>query len=75
MFKLELKTTDDGYKASKKQTLNLRRWKNAGAVVGVVYSMKVIKSLFKKDWNEPCFKSFEEPNNCESWYEIPERRT
>ncbi len=73
MFKLELKTPDNKYKASKKQQLNLRRWKNAGCVVGVIYSMEALKELFNARWN--CARTrgrvIPEANGCTSWYKIP----
>ena len=73
-FKIELKTTDRKYKTSQKQELELRRWKNSGCVVGVMYSMKALKLLFEKtDWNvtHEVFKSFYEGNDCNSWFCIP----
>ena len=75
MFKIELKTPDNRYKASKKQELELRRWKRAGAVIAVVYSMSTLKSLFSLDWTKPV-ESVEiaERNGCKSWYCIPEWR-
>lgn len=73
MFKLELKTPDHRYKASKKQTLELRRWKNAGCVVGVIYSMGMIYRLFSLDWEEyPGYHEKVEDNNCLSWFDIPD---
>lgn len=72
MFKLELKSPDNKYKASTKQKLELRKWKNVGAVVGVVYSMKMIYRLFSWDWNRSHGLSVMlEDNGCESWFEIP----
>lgn len=72
MFKLELKTTDHRYQASKKQNLELRKWKNAGCVVGVIYSMDMIYRLFSFDWE--MYVGYEEKierNNCLSWFDIP----
>lgn len=72
MFKFELKQPDNKYKASTKQFLELRRWKNAGCVVGVFYSMELLKDLFKWDWNGPALRgSLQEANGCVSWFEIP----
>lgn len=73
MFKLELKTPDNKYQASKKQQLNLRRWKRAGCVTGVVYSMETVQELFSLDWEEAAgeFK-FQEDNSCISWFHIPD---
>lgn len=73
-FKIELKTVDHKYKTSRKQELELRRWKNSGCVVGVMYSMKALKLLFEKtDWNvtHEVFKSIYEGNDCISWFCIP----
>lgn len=73
MFKLELKQPDNKYEASLKQLLELRRWKNAGCVVGVIYSMKALKQLFDWNWRLPNAVEIEEPNGCQSWYEIPNK--
>lgn len=75
MFKLELKTSDHRYKASKKQQLELRRWKNTGCVVGVIYSMEVIYRLFSLDWElYPGYDETPEDNGCLSWFDIPDWR-
>ena len=73
MFKLELKQPDNKYEASTKQSLELRRWKNAGCVVGVIYSMTALKKLFEVNWDWSHIKSVRivEKNGCSSWYEIP----
>lgn len=47
-LRLEVKTSDHGNTASKKQLINLRRWENAGAVCGVVYSVEEVKSLISR---------------------------
>lgn len=75
MLKIELKTTDDAYQASKKQTLELRRWYNAGAVVGVIYSMTALKQLIHdlSYGQEEIYKVLPEDHGCESWYRIPKR--
>ena len=73
MFKIELKTPDNEYKASKKQKLNLRRWKRSGAITGVVYSLKFLKKVFKQEGLLPPGYYYQsEPNGCESWINIPE---
>ena len=73
MFKIELKTTDNKYQASKKQQLNLRRWKRSGAITGVVYSLKFLKRVFKQEGVLPPGEYRQsEPNGCESWINIPE---
>lgn len=76
-FKFELKQPDNKYKASLKQNTELRRWKNVGCVVGVIYSMEALKQLFEVDWDwDNLIKTVEiqEKNNCTSWYTIPNRR-
>ena len=74
MFKIELKTPDDGYKASKKQQLNLRRWKRSGAIVGVVYSLSFLKGVFSQEGfpMKVGYQSRPEENGCVSWIDIPE---
>ena len=44
-FKIELKSPDTGYKATKQQLLYLRRWKRAGALVGVCESIEDVKEV------------------------------
>lgn len=46
--RLEVKTKDHGNKASKKQSINLRRWAAAGAVCAVVYSLEEVKEILEK---------------------------
>lgn len=73
-FKIELKTPDDKNTASKKQQLELRRWKNAGCVVAVIYSVEALKQMFYQDWHEftgVC--TITEENGCESWFEVPNK--
>lgn len=48
-IRLEVKTSDHGNKASKKQKINLRRWSAAGAICGVVYSLEEVKELLEKN--------------------------
>lgn len=71
MFKLELKTTDHRYQASKKQLIELRKWKSVGCVVGVIYTMNVVRELFELDWTKPAQAEYHPVNHCVSWYEIP----
>lgn len=72
MFKIELKTADNKYKASKKQELELRKWKHTGCVVGVIYSMKMIRRLFSLDWESyHGYTEMIEDNQCVSWFDIP----
>lgn len=74
-FKLELKTPDNKNEASLKQDLELRRWKRAGCVIGVIYSMRALKRLFEVDYDWSQIKSVmvQEGNGCRSWYEIPKQ--
>lgn len=44
-FKIELKSKDTGYQPSKKQLLYLKRWKAAGAIVAVCYSLEEVKEV------------------------------
>lgn len=70
-FRFELKSPDHKNTASKKQLLNMRRWLNAGAVVGTFYSMSAVKELFREDWSKPLYKVFLEANGCASSFKIP----
>lgn len=74
MFKIELKVPDHKYAASKKQSLNLRRWKRSGAIVAVVYSLSFLKKVFQSEgfpWSAGYHMEIED-NDCVSWAEIPE---
>ena len=74
MFKIELKTKDNEYKPSKKQQLNLRRWRRSRAIVGVVYSLDFLKEVFQSEgfpWAVGFFEKDEE-NDCYSWIDVPE---
>lgn len=44
-FKIELKDKDTGYKPSKQQRLYLERWRRAGAIVGICYSLEDVKEV------------------------------
>lgn len=44
-FKIELKSEDTGYKPTKQQLLYLEKWKRAGALVGVCYSLQDVKEV------------------------------
>lgn len=44
-FKIELKSRDTGYKPTKQQELYLKRWKAAGAIVAVCYSLEEVKEV------------------------------
>ena len=41
-IRIEMKTPDNGNKASKKQKVNLLRWRTAGAVAFTAYSLKEV---------------------------------
>lgn len=48
-FKIELKDPNNkGYGVTKQQKLYLERWKRAGAIVGVCYSVEDVKKLLEK---------------------------
>lgn len=72
MLKLELKTPDNQYKASKKQELNLRRWKRSGAVTGVIYSLTFLKRIINEGPLKSGYYYKSEDNGCVSWINIPE---
>lgn len=46
--KIELKDPKTGYQPTQQQLLYLKRWKKAGATVGVCYSLKDVKRLLEK---------------------------
>lgn len=75
MFKIELKTPDNKNEATKKQQLELRKWKNAGCAVAVIYSIDLLKDMFSYDWDAyEQLQGKQLENGCLSWYEIPKRR-
>ena len=47
-LKLELKDPTTGYKPSQQQLLYLKKWKKAGAVTAVCYSLDDVKHLLRK---------------------------
>lgn len=73
MFKIELKTPDNEYQASKKQKLTMRRWLRAGCVVATIYSMKSLRYMFSLDWEskEGDFV-YREANDCLSVMKFPD---
>ena len=73
MFKIELKTPDNKNEATKKQSLELRKWKNAGCAVAVIYDMDMLKEMFSFDWCsvEMAGGDSMDSNGCHSWYRIP----
>ncbi len=72
MFKIELKVPDHKYQASKKQQLNLRRWRRSGAITGVVYSLEFLQKFINDKPLRPGYYYKSEPNGCQSWINIPE---
>ena len=74
MFKIELKQPDNKYQTSLKQNIELRRWKNAGCVTGVAYSMSFIKWLFNQPWEDHTFVGGSEDTapGCVSWAHVPD---
>ena len=46
-LKIELKDPDTGYKATQQQLLYLKRWKKAGAIVAVCYSVDDVKQIIR----------------------------
>lgn len=77
MFKIELKTPDNKNEATKKQRLELRRWKNAGCAIAVIYDMKTLRNMFSINWDVPYDIEFTRviDDDCISWYEIPRKRS
>ncbi len=73
MFKIELKTPDNKNEATKKQSLELRKWKNAGCAVAVIYDMDILKEMFSFDWYSVDMAGGDsvDANGCHSWYRIP----
>lgn len=43
--RIEVKTPDNGNKASKKQKINLKRWAAAGAVCMIAYTVEDVKQV------------------------------
>ena len=44
-IKIELKDPNSGYQPTMQQLLYLKRWRKAGAITGVCYSLKEVKEL------------------------------
>lgn len=76
MFKIELKTPDNENTPSLKQELELRRWKRAGCVVGVIYSLSALKMMFHEDWSKlsGLSVSYSEFHGCTSHFTVPKIR-
>lgn len=45
--RIEVKTPDHGNKASKAQEIDIKKWKKAGAVAFVAYSLEEVQEVFK----------------------------
>lgn len=76
MFKIELKTPDNKNEATKKQSLELRRWKNVGCAVAVIYNMAALRDMFSINWDVSYDIEYTRViDGCLSWYEIPRRHT
>lgn len=73
MFKIELKSLDTGYQPSKKQKLELRKWKNVGCAVGVVYTLSFLKYVFEQFWPDKDDEQLR-LGDGESWFTIPTRK-
>ena len=73
MFKIELQSPDTGYKPSKKQELELRKWKNVGCAVGVVYTFDFLKHVFDQPWPEAADEQLHLGDGT-SWFSIPVRK-
>lgn len=72
MFKIELKTPDNKNEATKKQQLELRRWKNAGCAIAVIYDMRVLRDMFSIDWDVPYDIEYSRVlDDCLSWFIVP----
>ena len=75
MFKIELKTPDNKNEATKKQFLELRKWKNVGCAVAVLYDMELLKEMFSVDWDYfDQLQGQKIENGCRSWYIVPPKR-
>ena len=46
-LKIELKDPTTGYEPTEQQLLYLKKWKKAGAVVGVCYSLDDVKQIIR----------------------------
>ena len=76
MFKIELKTPDNKNQATKKQRIELRKWKNAGCAIAVIYDMKTLRDMFSINWDVPYDIEYTRiTDGCVSWYEIPRKRS
>ena len=71
-IRIEVKTPDNRNTASRKQRINLIRWKRSGAVAMVVYSKHAVENFisYLNAGKTGLFTSFE-PNGCVSSCCIP----
>lgn len=73
-IRIEVKTPDNKNTASKKQGVNLKRWRHAGAVCMVVYSKQAaVYFLTCFSLGETGYKACVENNECVSHCYIPKR--
>lgn len=71
-LRIEMKTPDNGNKASKKQNHNLDKWYKARAVVMVAYSKESVEKLIKVlKAKQHGYFEIDEGNGCVSWAKIP----
>jgi hypothetical protein len=72
-IRIEVKTPDHGNTASAKQSHNLKKWGNAGAVKAIVYDKESVKELIQHLDNGDIgnFNLYESSGFC-SWFNIPE---
>lgn len=71
MLKLELKVPDHKNTATQKQLLELSRWRRAGAIVGVCYSISIVEDAIKHSQEHRVLLIHPENNHCLSWVYIP----
>lgn len=75
-IRIEVKTPDNKNVASKKQEINLKRWRHAGAICMTVYSKKaVIYFLTCLSLGETGYKACCEDNGCVSSCFIPSKES
>lgn len=78
-FRIEVKTPDHRNRTSKKQDINLKRWRYAGAVCMAVYSKKALVYFMTcASLNESGYITHTDDNGCVSYCYIPKitiRRT
>lgn len=48
-FRIEVKSPDHGNKPTKGQLLNLKKWKKAGAIAFVAYSLEDVKKVIHNE--------------------------